>query len=156
MLKIGKLADYGLLLTNHLAKTHKTLLTTEELAAATHLPLATVRKLLKKLVDGGVIASTRGMHGGYTLAREPAQLTVADVLNAIDGPIALTQCAAQGEGCNLAGGCDLRENWSYINQVIGTVLRQLTLADMTDKMAERTIHFKAINFSVPQRTTGGD
>ncbi len=145
MLRIGKLADYGLLLTNHLAKTDKPLNTTEELAAATHLPLATVRKLLKKLVDAHIVDSTRGVKGGYVLARAPSALTVADVINAIEGPIAVTQCTGHGGGCSLSQGCDLKDNWNYINQVIGTVLQQLTLADMAERVSERVIRFRDID-----------
>ena len=141
MLKIGKMADYGLLLTNQLAKTDKPLSTTEELAKATQLPLATVRKLLKKLVDAGIVASTRGARGGYVLAKAATDLTVADVINAIEGPIAITQCSGHDAHCSMAADCDLKENWSTINRVIATVLGQLSLADMANRVSERTIRF---------------
>lgn len=139
MIRIGKLADYALLVTNHLVKSPDTLCTTEDLAKATGLPLATVRKLLKKLVDGDVIQSYRGIHGGYRLGVSADSVSVADVIRAVEGPIAITECAHHDNTCGLATNCDLKDNWSYVNRVVHMVLEHITLADMAQNAADQSI-----------------
>lgn len=141
MLRIGKMTDYALLLTNHLVSTNGALCTTEELAAATTLPLASVRKLLKQLVDAGIIVSQRGVKGGYHLANAPGQFTIADVIGAIEGPIALTQCATLQDGCNLSSSCDLKSNWGYLNQMVIDLFQHITLDDMSQRLSERVVEF---------------
>lgn len=152
MLRIGKMSDYALLLTNHLVGTTDSLRTTEDIVNASRLPLATVRKLLKKLVDAEIVVSYRGVRGGYRLAREPLDITIADVISAIEGPIALTECAQQQGDCNLAADCDLRQNWNYVNQMVATLFNNISLAQMaasmqagrtdTDKPQEQVFSFR--------------
>lgn len=137
MLRIGKMADYALLVTNHLVKTTDELCTTEDLVNACQLPFATVRKLLKKLVDAGIVTSYRGIKGGYKLSREPNLLTVADVIAAIEGPITLTECSNHPSKCNLASNCDLKSNWNSVNQMVSTLFKRITLADMATKFPEQ-------------------
>jgi FeS assembly SUF system regulator len=141
MLRIGKMTDYALLLTNHLVMSAEALCTTEELAAATLLPLATVRKLLKQLVDAGIVASYRGAKGGYRLAEAPGQFTIADVIAAIEGPIALTQCATQGDACDLSASCGLKGNWVFLNQMVANLFQHITLDDMSRRVSERVVEF---------------
>ena len=152
MLRIGKMSDYALLLTNHLVGTTDSLRTTEDIVNASRLPLATVRKLLKKLVDAEIVVSYRGVRGGYRLAREPLDITIAEVISAIEGPIALTECAQQQGDCNLAADCDLRQNWNYVNQMVATLFNNISLAQMaasmqagrtdTDKPQEQVFSFR--------------
>jgi FeS assembly SUF system regulator len=130
MLRIGKMSDYALLLTNHLVGTTDSLCTTESIVIACHLPLATVRKLLKKLVDAQIVISYRGVRGGYRLAREPENITVAEVIAAIEGPIALTECTQLENDCSLAADCELRQNWNYLNQMVATLFSNISLAQM--------------------------
>jgi FeS assembly SUF system regulator len=130
MLRIGKMSDYALLLTNHLVGRSDSLCTTEDIVKACRLPLATVRKLLKKLVDAQIVISYRGVRGGYRLAREPEDITVAEVISAIEGPIALTECSQQQGACNLSADCELRQNWNYLNQKIAALLGNVSLAQM--------------------------
>jgi FeS assembly SUF system regulator len=91
MLKLGKMADYGTMLMTVLAAEPGRQYSAQELATRTHVAAPTVSKLLKQLTRGGLIASLRGAQGGYRLARPAESITVADVIAAIDGPIALTQ-----------------------------------------------------------------
>lgn len=141
MLRIGKMTDYALLLTNHLVTSPEALCTTEELAAATLLPLATVRKLLKQLVDAGIVASYRGAKGGYRLANAPGQFTIADVIDAIEGPIALTQCAIQLDACDLSSSCGLKSNWAYLNQMVNNLFQHITLDDMSRRVSDQVVEF---------------
>lgn len=134
MLRIGKMSDYALLLTNHLAGTTDGLCTTDDIVNASRLPLATVRKLLKKLVDARIVISQRGIRGGYRLAREPRDITVAEVISAIEGPIALTECSQQQGDCSLAADCELRQNWNYVNQMVTTLFTNINLAQMAESL----------------------
>jgi FeS assembly SUF system regulator len=102
-----------------------------ELAAVTGIALPTVSKILKLLVNANVLISTRGAKGGYTLARTPEEISVATVISALEGPIALTECSISHQGCEQASGCDIRGNWSLINQTIHNALESVTLADLT-------------------------
>ncbi len=152
MLRIGKMSDYALLLTNHLVGKTDTLCTTEEIVVACRLPQATVRKLLKKLVDAHVVVSYRGVRGGYRLAREPKDITIAEVIVAIEGPIALTECTQIRNDCSLAVDCELRQNWNYLNQMVATLFSNISLAQMAksgpvsrtdpDRPSEQTFSFQ--------------
>ncbi len=129
MLRIGKLADYGLLIADSLARAAAQL-TTEAIVRETGVPEATVRKLLKLLVDGGVVSSRRGLRGGYRLAREADRITVAELIAAIEGPIGLTECTHDDSHCSLTLSCVQRGNWHVINDLIHRQLSTITLADM--------------------------
>lgn len=147
MLHIGKMADYALLITNQLVLTRNQLSTTEALAKATQLPLATVRKLLKQLVDTGIVKSQRGVKGGYTLAKDPALISLADVLTAIEGPICLTKCAIQQDGCDLSAKCSLKSNWGYLNEIVADVLEQVSVFDMSENFAVANESLQLIKLS---------
>lgn len=139
MLRIGKMADYALVLTNHLVLTQDDLCTTDDLIEATQLPLATVRKLLKHLVDAGIVTSTRGAKGGYRLANDPVVFTIADVISAIEGPIALTHCITAKGNCDLSRTCEMKSNWSYLNQMVADLFQHITLADMARRVSEHVV-----------------
>jgi FeS assembly SUF system regulator len=130
MLKLGKLADYGTMVVTVLAAEPERLHSAQELAARTHVSAPTVSKLLKQLTKGGVVESLRGAHGGYKLARPAASVTVADVIAAIDGPIALTECSVHKGDCAVESTCSVRGNWRLINTAIHQALKSVTLADM--------------------------
>jgi FeS assembly SUF system regulator len=130
MLRLSKLTDYATVILSHIAKessqTHSALCVAE----ATGIALPTVSKVLKILVNANVLVSTRGIKGGYALARPPENISVADVISALEGPIALTECSISHEGCEQASGCGISANWGLINQAIHNVLKSITLADM--------------------------
>ncbi len=129
MIRLSRLADYGVVLTTHLARQPERWLTAPELAGATMLPLPTVAKVLKLLAHDGVVGSHRGIKGGYQLARAPEAITVADIVAALDGPIALTECVG-AEGCGIESLCPTRVNWQTINRAVTAALASVTLADM--------------------------
>ncbi len=101
-----------------------------EIAAVTGIALPTVSKILKLLVNAKVLISTRGAKGGYVLARIPEEISIAAVISALEGPIALTECSISHQGCEQASGCDIGGNWSLINQTIHNALESVTLADL--------------------------
>jgi len=108
-----------------------TLRTARDLAKESHLPLSTVSKLLKELLQSGLLVSHRGTKGGYVLAREPRQISVLEIIAAIEGPMALTQCSTDVTGlCSLESGCPIKSNQQIINQAIRGVLEKITLSDL--------------------------
>ena len=131
MLKVSKLADYGIVVLAALGETGVRM-TAQELAQATRLPEPTVAKVLKLLAKGKIVASARGVNGGYRLTAETKTLPVSRIIAAIDGPIAITACVeAEASGCSYAGGCSMRGRWTAVNAAITQALDQVTLADMT-------------------------
>ena len=132
MIRLTKLADYGIVLMTHLAsERNRTVHTARDLAGATRVPLPTVSKILKALAHMGILVSHRGVGGGFTLAREPERISVADVVTALEGPIAITECLSEGlHSCELEVGCPVRSNWDRINGVVRDALERLSIADM--------------------------
>ena len=125
MLKISKLGDYATVLAAKMAG-HGLALTSAQWAEQTRLPKSTVAKLLKLLSKADLVTSTRGVHGGYQLARTPAQVSIADVLQAIEGPFALTHCTST-TGCARSAFCGTRGHWHTINQAVFAALQAVTL-----------------------------
>jgi FeS assembly SUF system regulator len=133
MLRISKLTDYGVVLATHMAQAESAEpRTVRELAAETHIPQPTVGKVLKLLARGGVVESQRGARGGYRLARAPASTTIAEVIEALEGPIAVTECTSDDgtESCAHEGVCEVQGNWQRINDAVHTALSAITLAAM--------------------------
>jgi FeS assembly SUF system regulator len=130
MLRMSRLTDYGVVLLGcFAAEPPGSVHASRELAAATGLPPATVRKLLKQLQRAGLLASQRGLHGGYVLARPAAAITLAAVVRALEGPIALAECqAAERSGCRLDGACPVRATWRAIGRTMTDALDHVTLA----------------------------
>jgi FeS assembly SUF system regulator len=144
MLKLGKLADYGTMIVTVLAADPERLYPATELAERTHVAAPTVSKLLKLLTKGGLVESLRGAHGGYKLARGPAAITVADVIAAIEGPIALTQCSVHKGDCAVESTCGVRGNWRLINTAIHQALKSVTLADMAHPLRRPQMSREAV------------
>ena len=130
MLRLSKLTDYATVILSFMARDNTQVHAAMEIASATGIALPTVSKILKLLVNAKVLISTRGAKGGYALARAPEKITVAAVISALEGPIALTECSISQQGCEQASGCEIRGNWSLINQTIHNALESVTLADM--------------------------
>jgi FeS assembly SUF system regulator len=134
MIKISRLADYGTVILSHLANYKDQRLSATQVADATRLPMPTVSKLLKILNEAELVTSTRGPNGGYELARLPSEISLAEVISAIDGELAMTECSKSPENCELTSTCGLRHNWQYINYMIVEMLSQLSLADMNQPL----------------------
>lgn len=125
------MADYGVILMVQLARTPTRVTTAVELSDATALPAPTVSKLLKQLSRAKLLDSHRGTKGGYSVARPPANISVADIVTAVEGPIALTECmSADGAVCEIEALCPTRTNWRQINDALVGALDSVSLADM--------------------------
>ena len=118
MIRVGKLTDYATVILSVIAKDKNRVFAAMEIAAVTGIALPTVSKILKALVNAKVLMSTRGSKGGYMLASDPSQITVAAIISALEGPIALTECSISKQACEQASGCGIRANWHIINQTI--------------------------------------
>ena len=130
MLKISKLTDYAVVLLGHMAKDPGSTFAAAEIADATGVAVPTVSKILKALVRAQILRSTRGAKGGYALVRTPEQTSVATVIYALEGPIALTECEGERGGCVQSSSCDARGSWEVINRVVRSALESVSLADM--------------------------
>jgi len=131
MLRISKMTDYAVVLATHLAGTdgaHPA----RDLAVHTQIPEPTASKVLKKLARAGVVTSHRGVKGGYALARSPQQIGIHEVIRAIEGPIAVTECSDETNesSCEYETNCGVRANWQRINLAVQSALSKITLADM--------------------------
>lgn len=130
MLRLSKLTDYGTVLMTALARSPQDTRNAAELAQATHVSAPTVSKLLKALTREGLLDSIRGANGGYKLARPPQDISMADIIAALEGPIALTECAVHDGQCGLEPYCTVRGNWQRINQAIYEALAGVSLAEL--------------------------
>ena len=137
MIRVTKLADYGILLMTWLAwrKARPTgaeaRRSATDLAKETGLPAPTVSKLLRLLSKADLLDAQRGAQGGYLLTRDPAGISVADIIAAIEGPIALMHCLSDtSPDCDVESLCPTRTNWDRINQAILTALSSISLEEM--------------------------
>ena len=130
MIILSKLADYGVIVATHLAAYPNRQVTAAIVAAETRLPQATVAKVLKALAHAGLVTATRGAGGGYRLARRATEISVAEVVAAIDGDIGLTQCSVHVEECTRTSYCPTRPHWAAINRAVGEALSAVSLDAM--------------------------
>lgn len=132
MIRITKQADYGIVLLTYIAaEPSGRSWNARDLSQVSHLPLPMVGKILKALVRKALLVSHRGVKGGYNLARPAGDITVADIVAALDGPIAMTACAAHPGDCELEANCPASSNWNRISVAIRTALEGITLAEMS-------------------------
>jgi FeS assembly SUF system regulator len=144
MLRLSKLTDYAVVVLVRLAACEG-VQTSPCIALATGVPEPTVAKVLKTLAAGGLVASQRGARGGYRLMRPLAAIPIADVIVAIDGPIALTACVdGSGHGCDAAGTCPVRGRWDPVNDAVREALSNISLADMQPQRQSRPPAFISI------------
>lgn len=139
MLRITKLSDYAIVLLSRVAREQQRSFTAQRLSEKTGIPMPTVSKVLKQLVRAGLFTSERGKHGGYLLARPPTDIKLVDVIDAVEGPVAMTECSLSHEcDCGLLGSCQLQPSWQTINQKIRGVLADTSIADMIVHLSENS------------------
>ncbi|HQT42396.1 MAG TPA: SUF system Fe-S cluster assembly regulator [Halothiobacillus sp.] len=127
MLKISRMSDYAIVLLTALAHSNAQS-NARALADTTQLTLPTVGKLLKTLSAQGLLISQQGRNGGYRLARSTESISLADIIEAIDGPIAMTDCFDPSHDCDREANCTVRPHWQAINQGMHALLDKITLA----------------------------
>jgi len=152
MLRISKLTDYGTVILAYLASHPDKPLAAAEVAASTRIALPTVSKLLKSLQRGGLVSSTRGSQGGYQLARPAAEITAAGILDALEGPFAITECSGQHSSCGIETNCRTGHAWQRVNAAIRKALTDVTLAQLagTDRATVTHIPLTRVTRSTPQ------
>lgn len=140
MLRISKLTDYGIvLLARFAAAPRDAQLSAREMAEASALPLPVVSKMLKELASAGLLESLRGAKGGYRLVRVPEAITVAEIVRALEGPIALMECTAGPGHCEQEARCTVQEPWHRINRAVNDALSRVTLADLARPLAAKPL-----------------
>ena len=149
MLKISKMADYGTLVLSAMVSDPERIRSAGEIAALTGLPAPSVSKILKIFSRAGLVLSLLGAKGGYRLARPAAEISTAQVLQAIDGPIGMTECASNPGHCSQESACRLRGNWQLVSRAIFQALDQISLSQMAQPAAEALTVF-----SPPHTVTG--
>jgi FeS assembly SUF system regulator len=135
MIRISKLADYGTLIMSYLASAPRQAHNARDIATHTHIALPTVSKLLKLLANNGLLLSQRGVKGGYTLALPAEQISMAKIIDALDGSIALTECSHGAGLCAVEQYCTIRHNWRSISSIVHEILIKVTLAEMLKPLA---------------------
>ena len=142
MIRMTRLTDYGILLLTLFARDpRRPMRSARDLAEESRLPRPTVSKVLKVLARNGLLEAHRGVKGGFTLARRPEEVTVADVVSALEGPIGVTECTAHAGRCGLERICVVRSNWRTINRAVIEALRKVTLAEMARPAAGIPVEF---------------
>ena len=130
MLRISKMTDYATVILARLAIAPERQFTAAQLADQTHLGQPTVSKVLKLLLRRGLLHSTRGLHGGYRLARPASEITAAQILDALEGPVALIECARHVHHCSIESTCGVGRAWQRVSLALRRVLEDITLVEL--------------------------
>lgn len=130
MLRVTKLTDYASVVLTVLAARPGEVLSATELAEFAGLEATTVSKLLKPLAQAKLVEGLRGVRGGYRLTRAASDITLIQVVEAMEGPLAITECSHEQSQCGIAEQCGVRSNWRLINDVVADALRSVTLEQM--------------------------
>lgn len=132
MLRVTRLTDYATVVVTVLAASSGEVLSATEIAERAGLEATTVSKVLKPLAQAGLVEGFRGAHGGYRLARPAVHVRLIEVIEAMEGPLAVTECSVHDGNCGIESSCGMRRNWRRINDVIVQSLRGITLQDMLE------------------------
>jgi FeS assembly SUF system regulator len=135
MLRLSKFADYGTQVMAYMAK-DRVVHSASEVSAALGIAIPTVSKILKMLVRENLVASSLGAKGGYMLARDPGDISIAEIIHAMDGPISITECSSTTTSCERESTCSTRSNWQGINHIIHDALDKVNLAQMIAPMPQ--------------------
>lgn len=131
MIKLSKMTDYAVVILADMAMREGQLVSAAGIAESTKLPEPTVSKILKLLSKQKIIVATRGMNGGYTLQHDPADISMARVITATDGPIALTACVEQSNNCcERENTCAIKGQWNPVNMAMQNALESVSLSQM--------------------------
>lgn len=133
MFRLNRLTDYAVVVMSQMSASGNALRSAQQIARDTGVPLPTVAKVLNVLTREGLVESHRGAAGGYTLSRASSEITVAEIIRALEGPIALTACVdAASHGCEVESMCPMRGTWDKVNDAIEGALSQVTLHDLME------------------------
>ncbi len=131
MIRITRQTDYGILLLSQMAsRPLSEVHTAKHAAQQSSIPLPMASKILKALAKGGLLVSHRGVKGGYRLAASAERISIGDVIQALEGPIGITECAANPGHCDREGSCPVQTNWQRISVAMRDALDRIPLSDM--------------------------
>jgi FeS assembly SUF system regulator len=131
MIRVTKQTDYGMLMLAHMgSRPYGELHTARALTEETGLPGPMVSKILKHMARAGIIGSHRGVNGGYSLAESVDDISVANLIEALEGPIGMTACSVESGCCEHQAGCPAQNNWSRISRAINEALERIPLSEM--------------------------
>ncbi|HLR82561.1 MAG TPA: SUF system Fe-S cluster assembly regulator [Paenalcaligenes sp.] len=154
MLRISKIIDYGTLVLTHMGHEPDRIYSASELAQALGLGQPTVSKVLKLLNQSNIVVSTRGAHGGYSLARPAADISIAQIIDALDDqPFGLTECVATPGACAVEPDCQIRSNWQKISDIVRRTLEDVSVADM---LAPTITEHPLTHQPGPSKSQGGE
>ncbi|MCD6039271.1 MAG: putative HTH-type transcriptional regulator [Gammaproteobacteria bacterium] len=148
MLRISKLTDYAIIILIRLALNAQRIVSAAGIAEEVHLALPTVSKILKILAEAKLVISFRGPGGGYQLAKNATETTIAEVVLVMEGKLAMTECCAPINDCDLDSLCAVKENWQVINKMIFSVLAGFTLHDMIRPLEKSSMKLRGIPVTV--------
>lgn len=135
MIRLSKLTDYASVVLATMARDPDVLWTASQLAERSNVPKPTCTKLLKQLARHGVLVSTQGARGGYSLARAPAEIPVKTIIEAIEGPMAITECGTDEALCRLTDHCTVMSRWRELGDQVNDMLTRVTLQDLINPYA---------------------
>lgn len=135
MLRMSKLADYGTVVMTYMAQAPEKVHSAHDIASHVRVGLPTVSKILKILARQELLVSVRGSRGGYTLARPAHKISIAEIIDAMEGPVALTECSSSPGLCVQESSCSIRSNWQKINRAVRRALETMSLAEMARPIA---------------------
>lgn len=131
MIRLSKLSDYAVVVLSQLARDSGRVVSASGLAESTGIPEPTVAKVLKLLVKGEIVVSVRGAAGGYMMERDPEDITVRELIVALEGPIAVTTCLEEGsDSCSITHSCPMKGRWHKVNLAIMTTLDDMSLTEL--------------------------
>ncbi|MBP6534112.1 MAG: SUF system Fe-S cluster assembly regulator, partial [Arenimonas sp.] len=130
MLRVTKMTDYASMLLACLAQAPGKVHSASDLAEQARLELPTVSKVLKPLSRAGLIEAFRGSQGGYRLAKPAAQITLFEVVEAMEGRLEMTECSGAHSQCEHELHCGMQSHWQKINDVIGNALKSVSIAEL--------------------------
>lgn len=130
MLRVTRLTDYATVVLTVLAARPDVVLSAPELAERAGLEAPTVAKVLKPLASAGLVEGFRGANGGYRLARAPDAISLVQIVEAMEGPLGMTECSIASGQCGIEHSCGVRANWRRINDVVADALGNVSLAQM--------------------------
>ncbi|MFZ4689160.1 MAG: SUF system Fe-S cluster assembly regulator [Polymorphobacter sp.] len=140
MIRLTNLADYAVVVMTAAARAPDARLSAARVAEVTTIPAPTVAKLMGTLARAGLLTASRGVAGGFALARAADSISIAAIVEAVDGPIALTNCqSAQAHDCAIEGHCTVRGHWGPINMAVRAALDAVTLADLLQPATARAL-----------------
>jgi Rrf2 family protein len=129
MFRLSKKADYGLIALKHLAQHSEESISAREIAAEYRIPGELLAKILQRLVRKGLLVSQHGIRGGYVLARDPSQISIVDVVEALDGPIGITPCE-RGSSCDQLDLCSVRDPLMKLKAKVVRVLGDTSIYEL--------------------------